>query len=460
MPEPHPTLAERIAQTTAMLSAIRNPQQRLSRLVDLARTRPPMPEALRLDSNLVPGCQVRLWFASEFSDGICRIQTDSDAVTLKALTGLFADLANGLPQEQVAQFDAGFLENLGILKQLAESRRATVLRVAEAIRERARRQRPGAGYRMPDTEPNTRLHESPSPTVIKHRASGIVHRESGLQFFDAHNHLQDERLGGRQDELIATCRSAGVTKMVVNGACEADWRQVAALARRFPDVVVPSFGYHPWYLHERSGGWRDAIVSALDQTPGAVIGEIGLDRWILDQSPNHRARYIPALGGRTPASMEDQEDAFVWQLRLAAERNLPATIHCLQAFGALEEVLKSNPRPARGFLLHSYGGPAEMVPGFAKLGAYFSFPGYFLHERKQRQREVFRAVPPDRLLIETDAPDQPLPQPEFVVDESADRPLNHPANIVAVYRGLATFLGKPLEPLTAEIAENFARLFG
>jgi TatD DNase family protein len=101
-----------------------------------------------------------------------------------------------------------------------------------------------------------------------------------------------------------------------------------------------------------------------------------------------------------------------------------------------------------------------MVPGFVKLGAYFSFPGYFLHERKQRQREVFRAVPPDRLLIETDAPDQPLPQPEFVVAERADRPLNHPANLVAVYRGLATFLGKPLEPLTAEIAENFTRLFG
>jgi TatD DNase family protein len=430
VPEPHPNLAERIAQTTAMLSAIRNSQQRLSKVVDLVRTRPPMAEGSRLDSNLVPGCQVRLWLACEFPDGICHIQTDSDAVTLKALTGLFADLANGLPQGEVARFDAGFLEDLGILKQLAESRRATVLRVAEAIRESARRP-------LPDAD---------CPT-------------SDLRFCDAHNHLQDERFAGRQDEMIAICRSAGVTKMVVNGACEADWPQVAALARRFPELVIPSFGYHPWFLHERSLGWRDALVSALDQTPGAVIGEIGLDRWLLDQSPIHRARYFPTLGERAPASMEDQEDAFVWQLRLAAERDLPASIHCLQAFGLLEQVLKSNPLPVRGFLLHSYGGPTAMVPGFATLGAYFSFPGYFLHERKQRQRDVFRAVPSDRLLVETDAPDQPLPQPEFVVDESADRPLNHPANIVAVYRGLATFLGKPLETLTAEVAQNFERMF-
>ena len=72
-----------------------------------------------------------------------------------------------------------------------------------------------------------------------------------MKFFDAHNHLQDDRFAGRQDELLAACEQAGVTRMVVNGACEGDWPQVLALARE-KKIVLPSFGYHPWYLHERT----------------------------------------------------------------------------------------------------------------------------------------------------------------------------------------------------------------
>ena len=102
-----------------------------------------------------------------------------------------------------------------------------------------------------------------------------------------------------------------------------------------------------------------------------------------------------------------------------------------------------------------------MVPTFAKLGAYFSFPGYYLHERKLRQRETFRAIPPDRLLIETDAPDQPLPADKIQhpLTDPTGQPLNHPANLPAVYAGLAIFLDEPLAMLTARIAENFTRLF-
>jgi TatD DNase family protein len=247
---------------------------------------------------------------------------------------------------------------------------------------------------------------------------------------------------------------------LVNGACEEDWPVVADLARRFPDIVIPSFGYHPWYLHERTSNWQLELGRWLDETPGSVIGEIGLDRWIIEQPAHLRARYVAALGEREPATMAGQEEVFLWQLRLAAERNLPASIHCLQAFGRMEELLRTSPRPQRGFLLHSYGGPAEMVESFTGLGAYFSFPSYFLHERKARQREVFRSVPPDRLLVETDAPDQPLPEPEFPLTGDGDRPLNHPANLAAVHRGLALFLGEPVDVLAARVAANFVRLFG
>ena len=263
-----------------------------------------------------------------------------------------------------------------------------------------------------------------------------------MRLYDAHNHLQDERLGPGSDELVAACVREGVVKMVVNGACETDWPQVLALARQHPQVV-PSFGYHPWYVGERTADWRQDLVKFLDTTPSAV-GEIGLDRWKKELD-------LPA-----------QEEAFVWQLRLAAERELPVSIHCLQVWGMLFDILRKESRPRCGFLLHSYGGPQEMVEPLAKLGAYFSFPGYFAHPRRERQREVFRHVPADRLLIETDAPDQ-CPPPELVTHPLADadgKPVNHPANLGAIYRFVAHFLGEPPEQLAERVEENFLRLFG
>lgn len=276
------------------------------------------------------------------------------------------------------------------------------------------------------------------PDDTEMSASGTTPR-----LYDAHNHLQDEPFHGAQTELLATAQASGVAMMVVNGACESDWPDVLALARSHPDLVLPSFGYHPWYVREHTPDWEMNLAKMLDAVPSA-IGEIGLDRWI--ENPD-----LPL-----------QETLFTRQLCLAAERNLPASLHCLQAWGRLYDLLRTGPRPACGFLLHSYGGPAEMVAPLAKLGAFFSFPGYYLHERKARQRETFKIVPPDRLLVETDAPDQSLP-PELnrfpLSDPASGKALNHPANLAAVYEGLATFLDEPPQHLIARVEENFQRLF-
>ena len=272
-----------------------------------------------------------------------------------------------------------------------------------------------------------------------------------MKFYDAHNHLQDDRFVGRQSELLAACEKSGVARMVVNGASESDWPQVLELAKHFGGAsvpasrtqIIPNFGYHPWYLPERTPDWLRNLEKFLDAVPSAV-GEIGLDRW------------KPGL------SYEPQEEVFLAQLQIATERNLPVSIHCLQAWGRMLELLQTNPRPARGFVLHSYGGPAEMIPALAKLGAYFSFPGYFLHERKLKQREAFKHVPADRLLIETDAPDQLLPEEKnlFPLISAAGKPLNHPANLVAVYAGLAEFLSETVESLAVRVEDNFLGVFG
>ena len=264
-----------------------------------------------------------------------------------------------------------------------------------------------------------------------------------LRFHDAHNHLQDERFGGRQDEIVREAMRVGVHRMVVNGSCEQDWADVARLAQRFP-CVIPSFGCHPWYVSSRTPEWERRLLECLS-VPGCALGEIGLDYW------------------KEGLDRVAQEAVFIAQWRMGVERNLPLSIHCLKAWGRLEEILRREPRSSRGFLLHSYGGSAQMIPPLAKLGAFFSFPGYFLHSRKARQAATFRQVPQDRLLVETDAPDQ-LP-PESAIEfplggEGSEPQLNHPANLRRIYQGLAMTLGCPVEDLSHRVEKNFIALFG
>ena len=261
--------------------------------------------------------------------------------------------------------------------------------------------------------------------------------------FDAHNHLQDAALAPHLPGVVADLQRIDLARAVVNGTREADWDLVTALAAAHP-WVLPSYGLHPWFLAERSPHWRERL-EALAESGRAAIGEIGLDRWIEGYN------------------IADQTEVFTWQLALAARHNLPASIHCLNAWGALWEILRAHPAPECGFLLHAYGGPLEMIEGFVRRGAYFSFSGHFLHERKAARREIFRHIPAERLLVETDAPDMPLPpgRIKYRLPASPEgRALNHPANLPAVYEGLAELRGETLENLTGQIAENFQRLFG
>ena len=104
-----------------------------------------------------------------------------------------------------------------------------------------------------------------------------------------------------------------------------------------------------------------------------------------------------------------------------------------------------------------------MIPALSSLGAYFSLPGYYANERKARQREAFKSVPADRLLLETDAPDQPLP-PERVryslPDDKSGKAVNDPANLVAVYEFAADLFSESVDALAERIKQNFERLFG
>ena len=264
--------------------------------------------------------------------------------------------------------------------------------------------------------------------------------------YDAHLHLQDERLQGNLEQIVADLRSEGITRWVVSGTSPADWPAVSLLAAALPEVL-PTYGLHPWKVKDRPDDWEEALAERLGEPAARAvgIGEIGLDKWIRDHD------------------LDEQEGVFRRQLRLAAACDLPAVIHCLQAWGRLRDVLRSESLPGPGFLLHSFGGPAELIDDFVELGAYFSFSGHFLHDRKAPVREAFRQVPLDRLLVETDAPDMGPPEADiaYPLPAGADgKAINHPANLGAVYRGLAGVLTCSEEALITQVAENFDRFYG
>ena len=262
-----------------------------------------------------------------------------------------------------------------------------------------------------------------------------------MPYYDAHLHLQLlPQLPG--PETLAEYRDAGIAKMVVNGSREQDWEIVERLAK--DPLVRPAYGLHPWHVANRSDTWYERLVDCLDRWTDALIGEIGIDKWI-----------------RT-SSLKEQIPVFIKQLDLALERAIPPSIHCLQSWGTLLEILRDRGPFPQGFLLHSYGGPAEMVEPFAQLGAYFSLSGYFARADKAKKLEAFRVVPKERLLIETDAPDM-LPPPELRMMEEIDKegkPINHPLNLIRIYDWAAKLCGSESEAFQQQIEENFQRLFG
>jgi TatD DNase family protein len=255
---------------------------------------------------------------------------------------------------------------------------------------------------------------------------------------DAHNHLHDPRLGDAEP-VIAAMRAAGVERCVVNATREEDWSAVEALAIAHPEFVVPAFGIHPWHAHTATDGWRERLAGLLEKHPQASIGEVGLDTWI--SSP----------------SMEIQRPVFIGQVRLACEMQRPLTIHCLKAWGALFEAFAEAPPPP-AFLMHSFGGSFETARRLVPLGACFSFSGYFLHAKKSAVLEVFRQLPHDRILLETDAPDMHPPD-EFVTYPLSGK-ANHPANLPAIGEALALALGMSAEKLADLTRANTARCFG
>jgi len=200
--------------------------------------------------------------------------------------------------------------------------------------------------------------------------------------FDSHAHYDSKRFDSDRDQLLAELPSCGV-RCIMNAACDFGSAEAGIKLARKYDYIYTSAGFHPHEAKSAPHGFTSRLAELLRQPKVRAVGECGLD-YHYDFSPR-----------------EVQRRVFEEQLALAKELGLPVIIHDREAHADTLALLKKY-RPAG--VVHCYSGSAEMGKELLRLGLYIGFTGVVTFNNARKVLEAARAVPIDRLLIETDCP--------------------------------------------------------
>lgn len=263
-----------------------------------------------------------------------------------------------------------------------------------------------------------------------------------MEWIDAHQHSQEARLKPWRASMLQAQVKEGIIAWAVNSVSEADWEDVAQMAVEFPEVI-PQFGIHPWCCDQLESAWEERLQNLLERFPRAGVGECGLD---------FSKKSVPA---------DTQVEVFIRQLQLAREMDRTLTIHTVNAWEALFGCFEKVSLPRR-VLLHGFAGSLEIAQRLQRYDVYFSFSGKLLHANQMKRREVFRHLPLDRIVLETDAPHQLPPAAHRNIQYENDNwqsEWNHPANLSAIGDGLAGWLGISTEACASITTSNARRLF-
>ena len=204
--------------------------------------------------------------------------------------------------------------------------------------------------------------------------------------FDAHCHYDDEKFDEDRDELLSSLPEKGVFAVVTNGTDIETSERALALAEKY-DFVYAAVGIHPESAPDtdvsRIGEYIDKVAKLLTHKKAVALGETGLDYyWDIPKAEQHII--------------------FEKQLRLAADVKKPIIIHDREAHGDTMDYLR---RYSPFGLLHCYSGSPEMLREVLRCGdMYISLGGTVTFKNARVPVEVAKAVPIDRLLLETDAP--------------------------------------------------------
>lgn len=243
-----------------------------------------------------------------------------------------------------------------------------------------------------------------------------------MKMFDTHAHLQDSRFDACRHEVIRRSISAGIRHILCCGVQESDWPDVSGLSQTYPNLILPAYGLHPWFIKSRSDDWLEQLERRISSSR-AALGEIGLDRMVSPRNDTEQIRVLTA------------------QLDLARRYRRPVSIHCRKAFGLLAHLLEKGGGLPQGGILHSFSGSAEMAKRFQDLGAHISFSGALTRPGNKKSRRAVHAVTPDRLLVESDAPD--------LLPSGAPEGLNEPAHIQLTLEVMAQIRGQHPADLAA-----------
>ncbi len=265
--------------------------------------------------------------------------------------------------------------------------------------------------------------------------------------FDTHAHYFDKRFEteaeGGADAVLRSVFGGGVQYIVNVGTnCTNSITAISQAARY--DGMYAAVGIHPEDCHflkdeaEELSRLRTLLGDAETRKRNKIValGEIGLDY--------HYENY-----GEIPMDKEKQQRFFDSQMELARELSLPVIIHDREAHGDCFETVLRYP-DVKG-VFHSYSGSAEMARELTRRGWYISFSGTLTFKNANRVREAARAVPRERLLVETDCP--------YLAPHPMRGRLNHSGLLTHTLSALSQIWECTPEEAAMQTAKNAKELF-
>ena len=254
-------------------------------------------------------------------------------------------------------------------------------------------------------------------------------------FIDSHSHLAEAEFESDLPSVLDRARSALVERVLVigDGSDVAKTQRAILLAANEEGLDVAA-GIHPHQAGVASEPSLENLARLARSGNLVAWGEIGLD---------FHYRY---------ATPEDQESLFNRQLALARRVGLPVVIHTREAEDRTLEVLGKhydNGGPAG--VMHCFTGSLDMAQCCLEMGFYISFSGMLTFPKAHNIRQVARAVPMNRLLIETDSP--------YLAPVPFRGTRNEPAFVVETARALAEVKQVSLDVVAKCTTENYQRLF-
>ena len=249
--------------------------------------------------------------------------------------------------------------------------------------------------------------------------------------FDTHAHMDDRAFDEDREELLAGFAQKGVG-LVMNPGCSLESsRNAVALAEKY-DFVYAAVGSHPDVADEVNDAVLEEYRKLCKLNPKVkAIGEIGLDYHYED---------IPR---------EIQKKAFIAQMELARELDMPVIVHERDAHEDGMDIIAQFPTVKGVF--HCYSGSAEMAKQLVKLGWYIGFTGVLTFKNARKAVETAQSIPLERIVIETDCP--------YMAPEPFRGKRNDPSLVYRVAEKLAEIRGISVEEAQRATFENGKRLY-